>query len=278
MSKYCRYIPICLVLLVILCISLLLYIKQTIDNTHIAKYVPLEKEILPFHDYDKNCFWNNRFLKYEDTTYSSLAGIDVSEFQDTIDWKKVKEDGIDFTFLRIGRRGASTGLLYLDQEFEKNYAGAKEQSIPIGVYFFSQAISDKEIDEEVEFVLDNLKGKELNLPVVYDLEEVYLPDETPRANSMTKEEKTARALHFCKKIEEKGYRAMIYTGLYWARDSYDMEQLKDFPIWFAQYGVDYPDLEYPFEIWQYSDSGRVNGVSQPVDMNIMFIRKNDQPE
>ena len=278
MSKYRKYIPIVLIVFVSFSIGLLLYIKKTIDSTNIVQYVPIEKEILPFHDYDENCFWYNRFLKYEDTTYSSLVGIDVSEFQDTIDWKKVKEDGIDFAFLRLGRRGASTGLLYLDQEFENNYKGVKENSIPVGVYFFSQAINDKEIDEEVAFVLEHLKGKELNLPVVFDLEEVFLEDETPRANFMSKEEKTARALRFCTKIEESGYRAMIYTGLYWARDSYDMEQLDRFPIWFAQYGADYPGLEYPFEIWQYSESGTVNGISQPVDMNIMFIRKSGQPE
>lgn len=242
------------------------------------RYEPQLTQIVDFYDYDENCFWRNHYLKYEDTKYSSLTGIDVSEFQDDIDWKKVKEDGVDFAFLRIGRRGATTGLIYPDSKFEDNYKGTVENDIPVGVYFFSQAISDKEIKEEVDFVIDTLKNKTINLPIVYDLEEVYIEDETPRANDMSKEEKTARALLFCKLIEEKGYKAMIYTGLYWARDSYDMEVLKDYPIWFAQYGADYPGLEYPFEIWQYTDSGRVKGISEPVDLNIMFIRKSGQTE
>lgn len=264
--------------LTLVCLVVVINVISVISTTKIEKYVPPEVEISDFLDYDENCFWNNGFLKYEDTKYSSLSGIDVSEFQDHIDWKMVKEDGVDFAFLRIGRRGATTGSLYLDSHFEENYKGAYDNAIPIGIYFFSQAINDKEIEEEVNFVVDNLKGKTINLPIAFDLEEVYLPDETPRANGMSKEEKTARALYFCKLIEKHGYKAIIYTGLSWSIDSYDMETLSDYPIWFAQYGVDYPELDRPFIIWQYSESGKVNGISEPVDINIMFIRKNGQTE
>ncbi|MDO4199014.1 MAG: glycoside hydrolase family 25 protein [Erysipelotrichaceae bacterium] len=273
-----KYLYLILTGCAILAIIIVIMLKNGIDNNSITPYVPMNEETVEFLNYDKNCFWTNHYLKYEDTEYSSLVGIDVSEFQDTIDWKKVKDDGVDFAFLRIGRRGATTGLLYDDTEFENNYKGAKENNIPIGVYFFSQAINDSEIDEEVDFVLNALKGKEINLPIVFDLEEVYVSEGTPRANDMSKEEKTARALRFCTKIEENGYKAMIYTGLYWAENSYDMEALSDFPVWFAHYGVDYPGLEVPFEIWQYSNTGKVDGIDGDVDLNIMFIRKSDQSE
>ena len=85
---------------------------------------------------------------YEDENYTSLFGIDVSEFQEKINWKKVKEDGVEFAYIRMGRRGATTGLLYEDQMFEENYKGAKENGILTGVYFFSQAKDEKEAQED----------------------------------------------------------------------------------------------------------------------------------
>lgn len=210
---------------------------------------------------------------YEDQYYSSCFGIDVSTFQGDINWKKVKEDGVEFVFIRIGRRGATTGLIYEDDEFEQNYQGAKENDIKVGVYFFSQAISPAEAKEEAKWVVKHLKGKQIDLPVVYDLEEVYLEDETPRTYNMTGETATENALTFLETIEKNHYEGMLYTSLYWADYYYDMERLNDYPIWYAQYDSDIPELDRPISIWQYSSNGTIEGIEEKTDLNIMFIRK-----
>lgn len=210
---------------------------------------------------------------YEDENFTSSFGIDVSTFQDEIDWNKVKNDSVEFAYIRIGRRGATTGLLYEDDLFEANYEGAKKAGLKIGVYFFSQAINETEARQEADWVIDKLKGKEIDLPIAYDCEEVFLENELSRVIFLDKEDITKNALAFCRRLEEKNYQPIIYTYQFWADNYYDMEQLSSYPIWFAQYDVDEPKLDYPISIWQYSDKGTINGISTPVDLNIMFIKK-----
>ena len=210
---------------------------------------------------------------YEDDKYRSMFGIDVSEFQDDIDWKKVKDAGVEFVFIRIGRRGATTGYLYEDEHFEVNYKGAKENGLKVGVYFFSQAITNKEARDEADWVAYHLKGKTIDFPVAYDCEEVILQNEVSRMISMDKEKLTMHADTFCKRMARNGYESYIYTNQFWAESMYDMNELTKYPIWFAQYDVDEPTLEYPIEIWQYADDGEIGGIDVPVDLNIMFIKK-----
>ena len=223
-------------------------------------------------DYTKLQIEDDRY-RYEDEHYESCFGIDVSTFQGDIDWKKVKDDGVDFVFIRIGRRGATTGLIYEDDEFEKNYKGASENGIRIGVYFFSQAITEKEAKEEAEWVVKQLKGKQIDLPVVYDLEEVYLEDETPRTEGINPETATKNALSFLETIEKNHYAGMLYTSLYWSEYYYDMDSLGAYPVWYAQYDSDAPQLDLPISIWQYSNQGIIDGIDEKTDLNIMFLRK-----
>ena len=210
---------------------------------------------------------------YSDEHYDSSFGIDVSEFQDDIDWKKVAADKVEFAFIRIGRRGATTGLLYEDEKFLANYNGAKENNLKVGVYFFSQAINEKEANEEAEWVIEHLQGKDINFPIVYDCEEVFLEDEEARIMSVDKQQITANVLSFMNRLKKDGYEGMIYTYPYWADELYDMEQLQDYPIWLAVYDTSEPVFSHPFQIWQYSNKGSINGISEPTDLNIMFIPK-----
>ena len=215
---------------------------------------------------------------YEDENFTSLFGIDVSEFQEDIDWKKVKEDDVEFAYLRIGRRGATTGLLYEDPKFEKNYQGAKENGILIGVYFFSQAVDEKEAKEEARWVIDHLKDKQIDLPIVYDCEEVYLEDEVSRMEGLDQTQISDNAIAFLKQIQKSGYDVMVYTYPYWAENFFDMKRISAYPIWLARYGVDEVDFDYPIRIWQYSEKGTINGISQATDLNIMFIEKETDTE
>lgn len=234
-----------------------------------------EKE--PGIDYSKIEVISGKY-RYEDEHYTSSFGIDVSEFQEKIDWKKVKEDSVEFAYIRIGRRGATTGLLYEDKRFEENYKGARDNGITVGVYFFSQAIDEKEALEEAAWVIEHLKGKEVDLPIVYDCEEVFIEDEKPRLEGIDRKQLTDNTIAFAEEMKKNGYEVMIYTYQYWADTYYEMDRISAYPIWFAQYDTDSPSFEWPFSIWQYSNKGTINGINEETDLNIMFIQKSDQSE
>ena len=259
-----------LILAIILSMAIGKY-RQSQETEGNEIILPIDEPGIGFEKIDRT---DNRF-SYEDDRYTSLFGIDVSTYQNEIDWKKVKEDGVEFVFIRIGRRGATTGLLYEDDLFETNYAGAKENGLKVGVYFFSQAISEQEAREEADWVRKHLSGKQIDLPVVYACEEVYLEDETARMEGLDKEQITANARAFAERIARHRYETIIYTNAYWAQEVYDMEELSDIPVWLAQYDVDIPVFEHPFVIWQYTDSGTIDGIEGTVDLNIMFLPKGE---
>lgn len=219
------------------------------------------------------------FTKNEDgsITYSGAAryGIDVSAHQGEIDWAAVAGDGVEFAFLRIGYRGYSAGALNLDGQFEANYAGAREQGIDVGVYFFSQAISEEEAREEARQVLSWLEGKEIQCPIVYDWE--HIEEDTARTDSVDGETVTACARAFCEEIREAGYDPMIYCNGMLGYLSYDLTQLEDYPLWYAEY-EDYPSYAYEVTIWQYTESGTVAGIQGKADRNIWFQTEEKPPE
>ncbi|MCR5098255.1 MAG: glycoside hydrolase family 25 protein [Lachnospiraceae bacterium] len=203
-------------------------------------------------------------LSYEDGEY--MLGVDVSHHQGSIDWDRVKADGYDFAFLRIGYRGyGSTGSLNPDKEFENYYRDAKDAGLLIGVYFFAQAINEDEAREEADYVLGILGGRELDLPVVYDPESIL--DDEARTDDVTGEQFTANTGVFCETIAENGYDAMIYSNMLWEAFELDLEKLSDYPIWYADYEA-VPQTPYAFEFWQYSNEGTVSGVEGPCDLDI----------
>ncbi len=202
-------------------------------------------------------------------TYDGAArdGIDVSSHQGEIDWTAVKADGVEFSILRIGYRGYSEGALNFDQQFETNYAGATENGIDVGVYFFSQAIDEVEALQEAKQVVKWLDGKEIDGPVVYDWE--HITHDTTRTDEVTGETVTACAKIFCQEIQSAGYEAMIYCNGMLGYLSYDLNELTDIPIWYAEYS-EHPSYAYETTIWQYTDSGSVDGIQGSVDRNIWF--------
>lgn len=226
---------------------------------------------LTLHDYDWTKLDNSSpYYHYEDDKYRSLVGIDISSHQEDVDFKKVKDSGVDFVYLRLGYRGYVNGKISIDKYFETNYKNAKEAGLQVGVYFFSQAIDEKEAMEEAFFTLENIVNKKIDLPIVYDLEEIDYDDS--RIKDISGEQRSNNAMSFIQKVTENGYEGMIYTNLYWSTEFFDLHQILNYDIWFAQYN-DLPDFIYPFKIWQYSDSGIVDGINYPVDLNIMFIEK-----
>ena len=220
--------------------------------------------------YNENNFnKENMFYSYEDENYTSIIGIDVSEHNDKIDWQKVKESGIEFAFIRIGWRGYTEGNIYIDSNFYENYQNAKENNIKVGVYFFSQALNTTEAKEEAEFILKTLDGLTLDLPIVYDFENI--DKEKARSDSIDKETLTNNALTFFNILENK-YDVMLYANNNLINNYYNMEKLSNYKLWYAQYH-DKPQSAYNFTIWQYSENGIVDGINKKTDLNIMFIKK-----
>lgn len=199
----------------------------------------------------------------------SHKGIDVSRYQGDINWKKVKADGVEYAFIRVGLRGYGTGEIVLDEKFEKNVKGAFSAGVKVGVYFFSQAITEQEAIEEAEFVIEQLEPYKdmITYPVAMDVEKVA--SENGRMNQLTKEERTNVTVAFLERISEEGYTPMVYGNLEMLGLMIDLEELEKYEKWFAYYdtSIYYP---YDFKIWQYSDNGSVDGIKGDVDMNISF--------
>ncbi len=197
----------------------------------------------------------------------ALTGKDVSSHQGEIDWAAVAGDGISFAMLRIGYRGYTQGGINQDTCFEVNLTGATENGLSVGVYFFSQAISAEEAEEEADFILSVLDGRSLELPVVFDWEEIT--QEEARTDGLDTDTLTACALAFCQRIQEAGYACAIYCNGSVGYLRYDISQLQGLDVWYAEYG-DWPSFAYAFDLWQYSKTGTVEGISGSVDLDLYF--------
>lgn len=227
---------------------------------------------LMFNRYQNENFTTHNGLKFyhQDGELRSRIGIDVSYAQKEIDWKKVKEDGIDFAMIRLGFRGYESGWLNLDEYFHKNISGAQAAGIETGVYFYSQAISEKEAEEEADFVLEQIKNYRITYPVAYDWEVVSGSE--ARTDNISSDTLNNCALAFCRKVEESGYKPVVYASLNLLRsqfDKYDIHTISEYDLWLAEY-KDYPEYPYYFRMWQYTDEGKISGIDYPTDINVYF--------
>lgn len=230
-------------------------------------------EEMPKSTYDNSLFQvnENGFLTYDSDEYTCKIGIDVSRYQENIDWAAVKGAGVQFAMLRLGYRGYGTGALVMDPYFQQNIQGAQANGIEVGVYFFSQAITPEEGAEEARFCLNALKGYHITYPIVFDWES-YDSSLEPRTDGLDDKILTQCAVAFCEEVEAAGYQSMVYSNLTYFYLHFDLNQLMDYPLWLAQYNSR-PSFYYHFDIWQYSGTGKVPGIDGNVDLNIHFIPK-----
>ncbi len=225
-------------------------------------------DTLRHHSYENEQFImsDDMILEYkENDNIVSRKGIDVSKYQSSINWEKVAGDDVEYAFIRLGIRGSSEGKLVLDDTYEDNIEGAISNGIDVGVYFFTQALNKEEAVEEAEFVLENLEGYDITYPIVLDVEAIEVKN--PRTKGMTKQDWTDVCIAFCETIREAGYTPMIYGNLKTFFLMVDMEQLEAYEKWFAYYNT---PLYFPYEfsIWQYTSTGKVNGIKGDVDLNV----------
>ena len=207
-------------------------------------------------------------IRYTGASYATRWGVDVSNYQGSIDWQALKAQGIEFAYLRLGLRGyGEQGTLYTDRAFARYYEGAKAAGIDAGVYFFSQAVTVREAADEALFALELLNGRALDLPVYYDWEPVSADDS--RTAVYDGRYLTAGAAAFCNIIEQGGYTAGVYLNRQQGYYRYDLRSLAGRSLWVADY-ADYPDFYYAYDVWQYEHQARLDGVGEIVDLNLEF--------
>lgn len=196
----------------------------------------------------------------------SIHGIDVSAHQGQIDWQAVKESGVEFAFIRLGYRGYTTGTLHRDEFASENLHQAKAAGLKIGAYFFSQALTAEEAQEEAKLALEILGDTALDLPLAYDWEYV---SEDMRTGHMAPQALVDCVHSFCAEVKQAGYEPMVYFNQELAKTLLDLTQVRDYPFWFAKYS-DQMDFPYRVRYWQYSDEGTVAGIEGAVDLNLYF--------
>ena len=202
------------------------------------------------------------FYQYDAPGVTAYAGVDVSSYQGVVDWPAVKAAGADFAMLRVGFRGYGTGALVEDTAFAQNAADAAKAGLTVGVYFYSQAVTEEEAAEEARFVVERLRGTNVSGPIAYDLE-FYTADEA-RTDDLTGEQATQNAIAFCDVIRQAGYEPVVYMNLHWAGSMYGMEELAHLPVWLASYGP-VPALDRGVTLWQYRLShAQIGVISAPI--------------
>lgn len=204
--------------------------------------------------------------------YDKVYGVDVSYFQNTINWRKVKAAGIDYAIIRVGYRGYVNGALAVDPKFEENIENAKAAGIKVGVYFFTQAINTSEAREEANHVLEQIKGYTLDMPVYIDMEEISYDSARFDRAHLSYTAKTNICKTFCDTIKKAGYRAGVYASKNCLTYHFNGPELaKNYDIWVAHYN-NYTDYYGEYHMWQYTGTGRVNGISTTVDMNVLYMK------
>lgn len=198
-------------------------------------------------------------------------GIDVSKWQANIDWKAVAGAGIDFAIIRVGYRGYTGGTLVEDEYFRKNIAGATKAGIKVGVYFFSQAVTEAEAIEEASAAIAAVKGYHLDYPIFIDTEwSGGYPN--GRADKLSKADRTKVVKAFCKTVRNSGYKAGVYASKSWYHDNLYADELNEYFIWVAQYNTEC-NYTGKYDMWQYTSQGSVPGIKGNVDMNVCYKRE-----
>ncbi len=204
-----------------------------------------------------------------------LDCIDISVYQGNIDWNAVAASGVHYAILRVGYRGYDAGRISGDRNFLKNIQGATNAGIKVGAYFFTQAITVQEAIEEAKYCIECVKGYPVSMPIYIDIERTEGSGVNGRLNraNLSIKQRTDIAEAFCKTIQEAGYEGGIYSSKSYFLDYLDPDYLSTkYKIWLAHY-TSQTSYKGDYQLWQYSSTGRVSGISGNVDMNILYSQK-----
>ena len=193
-----------------------------------------------------------------------LKVIDISEFQTMTDWDAVKRN-CDGVIIRLGYRGYGSGRVVFDDKFKQNFDAVKKHKIPYSVYFTTQAINEAEGKEEAAFCINALNKAAVNFPIFIDSEDANNGNGRADGNKLSKTQRTAIIKAFCDTIKASGYKAGVYASCSWFYDRLNYKELANNFLWVAQYSTSEPSI--PWNAWQYTSNGLINGVYGVVDLN-----------
>lgn len=238
-----------------------------LNNTHVSAAIT-DKSPFTSSTYTHNDIFKN---------YNIYNGIDVSKYNGDINWDKAKKDGVDFVIVRVGYRGyGKSGTLCTDPNYKANIEGALAAGIKVGVYYFTEALTTDEAREEAKFCISKIKDYNITLPVAIDYE--YPTDGKNPIGRMynaklTKAEATANVKAFCAAVKKAGYTPLVYAN------KSDLSSLingktigNTYKVWLANYTTK-TTYANSYEYWQYTSSGKVNGITGKVDCNFWYTKK-----
>lgn len=207
----------------------------------------------------------------------SYIGVNVNDQLGDIDWAQVAESGVEFAMIRVGYREYGTGKIVPDSKFQDNIEGAQAAGLPVGVYFFSKAVTDAEAEEEATFVLNQIHGYSVTYPVAfywrYSSKDDGSKDEKDRTIRCNGEQVTGFVDTFCKKVKVAGLKTCFYSDKSMGYETLDLEALKDYDMWYSEYRA-VPSFYYDFKMWQYTREGKVPGIEKDVPLNLCLKKYN----
>lgn len=198
---------------------------------------------------------------------NTLVGIDVSSWQGDIDFEKVKESGVEFVFIRVGSTRGINAEYFVDKQFINNIEGFNSVGIPVGIYFYSYANSKKAAIKDAEWVLKQIKGYDIDLPIVYDWESWSFYNEFNQSFYST----SMNAKAFLDTIQKEGYQGMLYSSKSYLENVwFDI----GYPVWLAHYTSN-TSYEGDYDYWQLCSNGKISGISGDVDINVYYKAKEE---
>ena len=225
---------------------------------------------VPRNNYEVDNFFiddSDNLMYYHDGEARKIShvAVDVSAYQQGVDWEAVKNAGVDMAIIRAGYRGYGTGSIVADDMFESHIEGALEAGLDVGVYFFTQALNYDEGVEEAEFTLNLIKDYNIKGPVIIDTE--IMPVEDARTKELDVDSRTDSIVGFCETVKAAGYEPMVYSNRNWFVQELDMSRVGNYKLWLAHYS-NQPDFPYLYTAWQYTSEGRLAGNGMDLDLNV----------
>ncbi len=239
------------------------------DDNGKKTYYEIIKDV-PRNDYnlENNLINENGLLTYKDSKRESVKGVDLSKYNGTVDFTKLKEAGVGFAMLRLASRGYGSGKISLDEKFVEYAQNAQVAGIQIGAFFYSQAVNENEAVEEANYIVGAISGFNVKYPVAIDIERVS--GDEARTDKLTNKERTSIVKMFCDTVKGYGYKPIIYASSEMLVGGLDLKELQDYDVWLADEKIptEYP---YRFGMWQYNTKGHIDGITGDIDLDISFI-------
>ena len=194
-------------------------------------------------------------------TEETCVGIDISRWQEDVDFEKVKAAGCEFVYMRIG--GLDDGELYTDRYYAKNIAGAKAAGLMVGIYWHAEESNPQEVKASVDYLMSVLNGVELDFPIAYDWED-FLHFEN---YGMNISDLNNNLDVFVDEINAWGYKACLYNSKYYLETIWP--SAAKHPLWLAHY-VSSTNYQGSFFMWQHGCTGRIDGINGDVDLDVLY--------